>query len=70
MTWIERYLGGRRFVLSMVSGAGTFLLCWIGRIDGNAYFLCTAAIAGTYIGGNTTEKIKGVANGPRTNSAP
>lgn len=50
--------GGRRFVLALVSGAGTFLLCWAGRIDGNAYTLATIGIVGAYIAGNTTQKLK------------
>lgn len=48
--------GGRRFWLSLVSGAGTFTLCWAGRIDGNAYMLTTIGIIGAYITGNTVQK--------------
>ena len=51
-------LGGRRFLLALVSGAGTFLLCWAGRIDGSAYMLTTIGIVGAYITGGTAEKIK------------
>ena len=51
-------LGGRRFLLALVSGAGTFLLCWAGKIDGNAYTLTTIGIVGAYIAGNTTQKVK------------
>lgn len=50
--------GGRRFVLALISGAGTFLLCLAGRIDGNAYTLATIGIVGAYIAGNTTQKLK------------
>lgn len=49
-------IGGRRFILALVSGAGTFLLCWAGRIDGNAYMLATLGIVGGYITGNIAQK--------------
>lgn len=48
--------GGRRFILALVSGAGTFLLCWAGRIDGSAYMLTTIGIVGGYITGNIAQK--------------
>lgn len=50
--------GGRRFLVTLISGAGTFLLCWKGAIDGNAYMLTTIGIVGAYIAGNTTQKVK------------
>lgn len=50
--------GGRRFILALISGAGTFLLAWAGKIDGNAYTLATLGIVGAYITGNVTQKIK------------
>jgi hypothetical protein len=50
--------GGRRWLLTLISGAGTFVLCWAGKLDGNAYMLTTIGIVGAYIGGNTTQKIK------------
>jgi len=48
--------GGRRFLLVVVSGFGTFLLCWVGRIDGNAYFLTMAATVAAYITGNVAQR--------------
>lgn len=51
-------VGGRRWLLTLISGAGTFALCWAGHIDGNAYTLTTIGIVGAYIGGNTAQKIK------------
>lgn len=48
--------GGRRFILALVSGGGTFLLCWAGRIDGSAYMLTTIGIVGGYITGNIAQK--------------
>lgn len=55
-------IGGRRFLLTLISGAGTFLLCWAGHIDGNAYTLTTIGIVGAYIAGNTTQKVKAPAS--------
>ena len=50
--------GGRRFVLALISGAGTWVLCLLGKIDGNAYMLCTVGIVGAFVGGTTLQKIK------------
>lgn len=56
--------GGRRFLLALVSGAGTFALCWCGRIDANAYMLTTLGIVGAYITGNVSQrKIEAQTNG-------
>ena len=51
-------IGGRRWILALISGAGTFLLTLLGKIDGNAYTLTTIGIVGAYIAGNTTQKVK------------
>lgn len=51
-------VGGRRWLLALISGAGTFTLCLLGKIDGNAYTLTTIGIVGAYIAGNTTQKVK------------
>ena len=49
-------IGGRRFLLALISGAGTFMLCWTGRIDSNGYMLTTLGIVGAYITGNVSQK--------------
>lgn len=49
-------LGGRRFLLALISGAGTFALCFAGKIDGNAYTLATIGIVGAYIAGNVQQR--------------
>ena len=49
-------LGGRRFLLALISGAGTFALCFAGKIDGNAYTLATIGIVGAYIAGNVSQR--------------
>ena len=49
-------IGGRRFLLTMVSGAGTWVLCWFGKIDGGVYSAATIATVAAYIAGNTIQK--------------
>jgi len=48
--------GGRRFVLTVISGAGTFALCWAGKIDGGVYSAVTIATVAAYIVGNVSQK--------------
>lgn len=52
---LERY-GGRRFLLTVVSGAGTWLLCWFGKIDAGVYSAVTIATVAAYIVGNVAQK--------------
>ena len=49
-------VGGRRFVLTIVSGAGTWLLCWFGHIDGSTYSGVTIATVAAYIVGNVAQR--------------
>lgn len=51
--------GGRRFLATMVSGAGTWVLAYTGHIDGTAYQWTTIGIVGAFITGSTTEKVAG-----------
>ena len=48
--------GGRRFVLTIISGAGTWLLCWFGHIDGATYSGVTIATVAAYIVGNVAQR--------------
>lgn len=57
-------IGGRRFVLTVISGAGTFVLCWCGKIDGGVYSAVTIATVAAYIVGNIAQrKVEAKANG-------
>ena len=57
-------IGGRRFVLTVISGAGTFVLCWFGKIDGGVYSAVTIATVAAYIVGNVVQrKVEAEANG-------
>lgn len=52
---LDRF-GGRRFLLTMVSGAGTWVLCWFEKISGDVYSVVTIATVAAYITGNTLQK--------------
>lgn len=49
-------VGGRRFVLTVISGAGTWLLTWAGKIDGGVYSAVTIATVAAYIVGNVAQR--------------
>lgn len=49
-------VGGRRFALTVISGAGTFVLCWAGKIDGGVYSAVTIATVAAYIVGNVAQR--------------
>lgn len=49
-------LGGRKFIATMVSGLGTFLLVFLGKIDAGTYSVVTIATIGAFIAGNTYQK--------------
>lgn len=49
-------IGGRRFLLTLVSGAGTWLLTWAGKIDGGIYSAVTIATVAAYIVGNVAQR--------------
>lgn len=51
-------LGGRRFILTMLTGAATTILVFLGKIDGSTYSLVTLGTVGAYITGNVLESIK------------
>lgn len=52
---LER-VGGRRFLLTLISGAGTWLLTLLGKIDGTAYVTATIGVVGAYIAGNVAQR--------------
>jgi hypothetical protein len=63
--------GGRRFLMTMVSGAGTWLLTWFGKVDGSIYSVVTIATVAAYITGNTVQKSAQIkADGESKGSTP
>jgi hypothetical protein len=52
---LER-IGGRRWLLTLISGAGTFLLCWQGKISDDVYSVVTIATVAAYITGNVAQR--------------
>lgn len=49
-------LGGRRFLLTVISGAGTWVLCFMGKISGDVYSVVTIATVAAYITGNVAQR--------------
>lgn len=58
-------VGGRRFLLTVLSGAGTFLLVWLGKISGEVYATVTIGTVAAYITGNTAQKMKNAPDTPK-----
>ena len=45
-------LGGRKFLVTLISGAGTFALVLLGKIDAATYATVTLGTVGAFIAGN------------------
>ena len=57
-------LGGRRFLLALLTGVSATFLQWHGRLDpaGTAYGLVIVATVAAYITGNVKQKIEELKN--------
>lgn len=51
-------LGGRRFILTMLTGFATVCLVYLGKIDSSTYSLVTLGTVGAFITGNVYESVK------------
>lgn len=49
-------LGGRKFIVTVLTGISTSILTWYGKLDPGTYSVVTIATIGTFIAGNTYEK--------------
>lgn len=53
-----RYVGGRKFTLSLVSIIFTTALCWFGKIEPGIFSVVVVAAIGAYTTGNVIQNIK------------
>ena len=51
-----RYVGGRKFTLSVLTLLSVSILVWFGKIDPGVYSAVVIATVGAYITGNVFEK--------------
>jgi hypothetical protein len=51
-------LGGRRFVLTLIAGGGTWVLAWYAKISPEVYRDVSLGTVGIYIAGNTFQKTR------------
>lgn len=49
-------LGGRKFVLAVLMYAGSFALCWFGKINEGVYSVATVSIITAYLVSNVAQK--------------
>lgn len=57
-------LGGRRFILTFLTGTGSAVLQWMGKLDaaGSTYALVVIGTVGAYITGNVLENKHNIEN--------
>lgn len=62
--------GGRRFILTVMTGLGTFALQWSGKLsaDGATFAAVMIGIVGAFIAGDVTEKKNIIQAGGKTDS--
>jgi hypothetical protein len=53
-----KWVGGRRFALTVGAGVVHSLLLWFGKISGEQFVMLTASTVAVYIGANTYGKVK------------
>lgn len=53
-------MGGKRFLLTLLSGIAATTLQWFGKLDpaGTSYAILIGATVAAFITGDTTEKVK------------
>ncbi len=53
-----KFIGGRKFILSIIVVILTSFLCWFNKIDQGVYSVVIVAVIGAYITGNVIQKNK------------
>jgi hypothetical protein len=53
-----KYIGGRKFSLSLVSIIFTTVLCWFGKIEPGIFSVVVVSAIGAYTAGNVIQNIK------------
>lgn len=51
------HLGGRKFILALLSMASASVLVWFGKISPDAYSTVMLAVAGAYSAANVLQKV-------------
>ena len=53
-----KYIGGRKFSLSLISIIFTSVLCWFSKIDPGVFSVVVVATIGAYTTGNVIQNLK------------
>lgn len=53
-----KYVGGRKFTLSLISIIFTTVLCWFGKIEPGIFSVVVVAAIGAYTTGNVIQNLK------------
>lgn len=55
-------VGGRKYLITLLSHAVSTLLLWYGKLDASSYSTIILGTTAAYIAGNTYQKTKGTNN--------
>lgn len=53
-----KYVGGRKFTLSLISILITAILCWFGKIEAGIFSVVVVSAIGAYTTGNVIQNLK------------
>jgi len=54
---MDRIIGQRKFIITLIAIVGNQLLSWFGKIDAGVYSVVACAAIGAYIAGNVYQNI-------------
>jgi hypothetical protein len=52
-----KYLGGRKFTVSVLTLLSSSILCWFGKVDASTYSYVVVFTVGAFISGNVWQHI-------------